>query len=97
LVFFNVPVDRHHEFDRWYEEEHAPMVLQCPYWVMTRRFRIGPSVGMAWTHAALHYLTDFRALESPERDQARATPWRDRLAAEGWLNGEYLVLQQVSG
>ena len=27
LVFFNVPVDRHHEFDRWYEEEHAPMVL----------------------------------------------------------------------
>ena len=30
-----------------------------------------------------------------KRDAARATPWRDRLAVEGWFRGEYRVLHRI--
>jgi hypothetical protein len=90
-VFFNVPDAREHEFNRWYEEEHLPMLLQCRHWVMCRRFRVTESRAMPWTHVALHYLTDLRALQAPERDAARSTPWRQLLEAEGWFTPEYRV------
>jgi len=97
LVFFQVPCERGEEFDNWYDQEHAPMVLRCAQWPLVRRFRIGPSVGTSWTHAAIHYLSDFKALVSPEREAARSTPWRGRLAAESWFKGDYQVLQRVYG
>ena len=91
LVLFRVPEARTKEFDAWYDEEHAPTLLQCADWQMTRRFRIGPSDSVSWTHAAIHYLSDFRALVSPKREAARVTPWRNRLAAESWFEGDYQV------
>ena len=76
-------------FSAWYVEEHLDMLLRSPYWPACRRYRIqNPGAG-AWTHVALHYLTDLRALESPERDAARSTPWRARLDKESWFRGEY--------
>jgi hypothetical protein len=88
-VFFRVPPAREAEFDRWYDEEHLDMLLRCPYWPACRRYRVqNPGAG-AWTHVALHYLTDLRALESPERAAARSTPWRARLDQEAWFRGEY--------
>jgi hypothetical protein len=36
-------------------------------------------------------LADPRALKSPERERARMTPWRARLAQESWFNAKYLV------
>jgi hypothetical protein len=95
-VFFRVPVDREREFDAWYEEEHMELLLRCEHWRMCRRYRIRDAGG-GFTHLALHYLTDLRALESPERDRARSTPWRDRLAAEPWFKGEYRVYYQWGG
>ena len=92
-VFFRVPAQREHEFNAWYEEEHMEMLLRCEYWRMCRRFRIRDA-GDGFTHVALHYLTDLRALESPERDRARSTPWRDRLSAEPWFKAEYRVYYQ---
>lgn len=90
-VMFNVPAEHQAEFDRWYDEEHLGILLECPYWQMCRRFRvIDPAPGSP-THIALHYLTDLRALESEERTRARNTPWRKRLAAEDWFRGEYRV------
>ena len=91
-VFFRVPADRETEFNAWYEEEHLGLLLRCPYWPMCRRFKIHKPVRGSWTHIALHYLSDLRALESKERDAARATPWRDRLAANDWFKGDYRVL-----
>ena len=44
---------------------------------------------------ALHYLAGIAALTSPEREAARATPWRDRLAVERWFRGEYRVLHRI--
>ncbi len=96
-VFFRVPAAREQEFDAWYNDEHMQLLQGCPYWPMCRRYRIRNPVAGGWTHVALHYLTDLRALESPERDQARSTPWRDRLAAESWFKGEYRVYYQWGG
>jgi hypothetical protein len=94
-VFFEVPEVREVEFNRWYDEEHLPLLLACPQWVMCRRFRIRSSSELRWTHVALHYLTDLRALQSPERDLARSTPWRRELAAEGWFKPEYRVFYRL--
>ena len=58
---------------------------------MVRRFRIIDGEPERWTHLALHYLADSRALTSPERERARASPWRARLAQESWFNGKYFV------
>jgi len=90
-VFFRVPADRETEFNAWYEEEHLAILLRCPYWPMCRRFRITNPGPESWTHLALHYLTDLRALESAERTEARSTPWRARLAQEPWFRGDYRV------
>ena len=90
-VLFRVPAEREREFDAWYDEEHLDILLRCPHWPACRRFRIRDPKPDGWTHLALHYLTDLRALESPERDAARSTPWRARLAAEPWFRGEYRV------
>jgi hypothetical protein len=95
-VFFRVPAAREQEFDAWYNDEHLALLQGCEYWPMCQRYRIRDP-GKGWTHVALHYLTDLRALESRERDQARSTPWRDRLAAESWFKGEYRVYYQWGG
>jgi hypothetical protein len=94
-AFLRVPEERLAEVGRWYEEEHLPMLLACPQWVMTRRFRIRSPEGVAFTHVALHYLTSLAALRSPERDAARNTPWRDKLIAEGWFSPEYRVCYRL--
>ena len=83
------------EVGRWYDEEHLPMLLSCPQWVMTRRFRITGAHGTDFTHVALHYLTDLRALQSPARDMARDTRWRDKLIAEGWFAPEYWICYRL--
>ena len=32
-VFFTVPADREEAFNEWYEEEHAPLLLNCEQWL----------------------------------------------------------------
>ena len=90
-VFFAVPGERQAEFNDWYERDHAPTLLECKDWLMVRRLRITDGEPEKWTHLALHYLADSAALSSPERERARASPWRARLAQESWFNGKYIV------
>ena len=90
-VFFEVPQERQHEFDDWYEKDHIPLLLECKEWLLVRRFRIVDGEPRSWTHLALHYLTDERALDSPERQSARQSPWRTRLAEESWFAPQYSV------
>jgi hypothetical protein len=94
-VFFTVPAAREQEFDAWYEEEHLNILFGSPYWKMCRRFRIVRADNAPFTHAALHYLSDLKALESPEREMARQTEWRARLAAEPWFNGTYQLFYRL--
>ena len=96
-VLFAVPPDDkagEKDFDAWYDEEHLGILLKSPHWPMCRRFKIDHPTPNSWTHIALHYLRDLRALESPERDAARATPWRERLAQHAWFKGDYRVLHK---
>lgn len=93
-VWFNVPADRANDFNDWYEREHIPMLMRAPDWRMVRRFEITDGEPETWTHLALHYLASKDALQSPEREAARKTPWRDKLAAESWFKGSYSVFER---
>jgi hypothetical protein len=44
---------------------------------------------------ALHYLADSKALQSPARDKARKTAWRDKLAKNDWFKASYTVFDRV--
>lgn len=90
-VFFNVPAERQADFDAWYEQDHVPLLLKCEDWLMCRRFRVTDGAPGNYNRLALHYLKDVRALESPQRAEARATPWRAKLAGEPWFSGHYLT------
>ena len=93
-VFFSVPPEGETDFNAWYDEEHLGILLKSPHWPMCRRFKVNHPIAGSWTHIALHYLRDLRALESPERDEARATPRRTRLAKHAWFKGDYRVLHK---
>lgn len=94
-VFFSVPDDRVAEFNGWYEDEHVPMLLGCKDWLMVRRFEIYEAEPQPWTHLALHYLAGTEALSSPEREAAGNTPRREKLAAEPWFQGSYLLFERL--
>jgi hypothetical protein len=93
-VYFSVPDGRADEFNRWYNEEHVPMLLQCKDWLMCRRFAVDDGDPEPWTHLALHYLASEAALESPERAAANETPWRKKLAEEQWFRARLQVYQR---
>jgi len=94
-VFFEVPADRADEFGRWYAEDHIPTLMKCADWLMVRRFEIIDGEPGKYTHLALHYLASTDALSAPEREEARASPWRAKLAAESWFKGHYVVFNRL--
>lgn len=86
LVAFNVPDERTAEVDRWYDEEHIPLLTRAPGWLRARRYRVAAHRGgPRWTSMAFHELRDPAVLDSAERAHARSTPWRAELAKEGWF------------
>lgn len=94
-VFFQVPPAHCDEFDRWYDQEHVPLLLKHGHWALCRRFALdAPS---HWSRLALHYLDDLCALDSPERDAARSTPWRRRLQAQPWFRFDSRVCFRLPG
>ncbi len=96
-VWFDVPPARLADFDRWYDEDHVPILMEQQDWLGVRRFDIIDGEPDRLNRLALHYLADRSALDSPERARARATPWRARLAAEPWFKGSYKVFSQHGG
>jgi hypothetical protein len=94
-VAFNIPAEAHAEFDAWYETEHVPLLMECTEWLMVRRLRITDGVPEKYTHMALHYLADAKALQSPQREAARKTAWRDRLAKNDWFKASYTVFDRL--
>ena len=94
-VFFEVPGDRCGDFDTWYDQDHIPILLGDVRWRGVRRFAIVEGAPFRYNRLALHYIAGREALESEVRRQARATPWRAKLAAEPWFKGHYLVFDRV--
>tara|TARA_B100000029_G_scaffold92137_1_gene82059 strand:- start:90 stop:770 length:681 start_codon:yes stop_codon:yes gene_type:complete len=94
-VYFSVPDDRVEEFNKWYDEEHAPMLLKCPDWYRIRRIEIVDGEPQPWTHLSLHYLADMSALDSSERQAARDTDWYKKLAEEPWFRSSYSIYDRI--
>ncbi len=84
-VLFTTPPDRWPELMQWYDEEHAPMLMANPDWLMIRLMEIYDYSPDPMSHLFLHYVRDARVLESAELAAARETPWRNKLAAEDWF------------
>ncbi|WP_435120190.1 hypothetical protein [Amycolatopsis thermoflava] len=65
------------ELERWYREEHVPLLLELPGWHRIRRYRrvegAGPDL------LAFHEIADVSLFESPAYRHATSTPWRDRV------------------
>ncbi|WP_158738119.1 DUF4286 family protein [Alteribacillus sp. YIM 98480] len=95
-VMFEVPSEREEEFNDWYITDHVPTLLKNPNWLACRRYRIKSGEPKNWTHIALHYLTNTKVLESKERQEARKSSWRDKLAKEEWFKGSYFLFEYIN-
>jgi hypothetical protein len=98
VLALTVPAEYATELEAWYSYEHAPLLLEEPTWLRSRRYRALPAeraaqvlgTGIAgyqqppWTHLVVHDLSSLDALGSPADMRARATPWRARLATHDW-------------
>ncbi|TCM46514.1 hypothetical protein C8J36_11716 [Rhizobium sp. PP-F2F-G48] len=94
-VGFPVPDEHVSDLASWYDKEHTIILHGCSQWISTRRFIMDESSPSIFgRHLALHYLSDIQALRSPEREAARKTAWRDRLATMPWFTGVYTVFLQ---
>ncbi len=79
-VFFNVPMERAGAFEDWFDREHAPMLLECDDWLMTRRLDVVAWDPEPYSHMILHYLNHEAALA-----KANATGRGRSFAAEPWF------------
>lgn len=73
-VFFEVPSERHNDFNDWYEKDQIPLLMECDQWLMVRRLRIVDGEPKSWTHLALHYIADPSALDLAAHERASVTP-----------------------
>ena len=85
-VFFTVPFEREAAFGDWLDSEHIPAVLECPDWLMARRFDVMDWDPERHTHMILHYLNNLSALDSEAIRAASASDRYMRLAAEPWFD-----------
>lgn len=70
------------DFDAWFEQEHAPMLLRVPGRTSIIRYELECGTGPA--HFAVHELESLSVFGHPLERAAASTPWRAR-ATEGRL------------
>ena len=85
VVAFTVPEADEGEFNRWYDDEHVPLLLKARDWLRVRRYVVSDGAGGPWTHLALHELASLEVLDSPEREVARTGPLREPLVGLPWF------------
>lgn len=68
------------DLHRWYTEEHIPKLLQVPGWRRCRRFERVEGGGPKFL--ALHDLVSLDVFDTPGYQEARKTPWRERIAKD---------------
>ena len=90
VVEMDVPEEMEADLNRWYDEEHIPMLMKVPQWVRSRRFelkstmvfgsdealkaRVGGKRKVA-KYLAIHEYTSLDAYETEEWKRAASTPW----------------------
>lgn len=85
---YSAPANEAEELDRWYEDEHTPLVLSVPGWLRVRRFAVEECAGGTWSRLLLHDLADGNVLERPQIKAGMETQWRRKLAATSWFLAE---------
>ncbi|HEX7124615.1 MAG TPA: hypothetical protein VF406_02420 [Thermodesulfobacteriota bacterium] len=78
LACRDVPAEHEAEFNRWYDEEHVPMVRRVPGVLGARRFRASSG---SPRYLALYDLAHERVAEDPAWLAAGQTGWSRRIAA----------------
>ncbi|PVH88165.1 alpha/beta-hydrolase [Cadophora sp. DSE1049] len=71
------------EVEKWYQEEHVPMLSKVPGWLRTRRFvtsSIDPNAPV--DYMALHEYKPQNGLGGPEFQAAVSTPWAKEIGAK---------------
>lgn len=70
--------------DKWYEEEHIPMLSKVPGWLRTRRFRTSTSLdkNAPLKYLILHEYARENGLGGPEYKAATSTKWREEIFAK---------------
>lgn len=76
LACGDVPASHEEEFNRWYDMEHLPLLLQVPGVLGARRFRA--STGSP-RYIALYDLVDAQVPEQPAWQSATRTEWAQRI------------------
>ncbi len=68
------------ELERWYEEEHLPLLISIPGWLRIRRFELVGDRGPRYL--AIHDIVGPHVFGHPQQRKARTTPWRARVLAD---------------
>lgn len=68
------------EFNRWFDEEHIPLLMHVPGWVRTRRFVLKEALGISGTSVESHPFSDSDSDTSSmeiqrERERERKRRW----------------------
>ncbi|KAI0363508.1 hypothetical protein BV20DRAFT_975606 [Pilatotrama ljubarskyi] len=83
VVEVDVKPELEDDFNRWYGEEHIPLLAKIPGWLRSRRFVLveaGASGSEATDtkppkYLAIHEWADLAAFETPEFKECVETPW----------------------
>ena len=77
------------EFNKWYDEEHIPMLSKVPGWIRTRRFVLKDwgQMGVEGReqqkeppkYLAVHETQSLDGFQSDEYKAAMSTPWREKV------------------
>ncbi|KAK2016365.1 alpha/beta-hydrolase [Colletotrichum eremochloae] len=71
------------EFEKWYTQEHIPMLSKVPGWLRTRLFKIssvGDGAGTKTSYLGLHDYARTNGLGGPEHKASTSTPWGAEIA-----------------
>lgn len=82
-VSMSVRAEGEDDFNRWYNEEHIPMLARIPGWQRSRRYVtsvIDPKAPREYL--ALHEFAPVNGLGGPEYKASIDTPWRNRVMAD---------------
>ena len=83
------------DFEKWYREEHLPLIAKLPGYHRSLRCKIGPDTPLTKTPApkylAIHFLEDISAFGGEEGEAATTPPWTKKhikaikpFKARGW-------------
>ncbi|GLW99354.1 hypothetical protein [Microtetraspora sp. NBRC 16547] len=85
-LHYTIPEGRAADFEAWFSDEHAQILVEEPAWLSVRVVR-GESRDDHSTHLVVHELADASALSSAALHRARETPDRARFAELDWFRG----------